>query len=531
MASLTDAVGEYDSLVSEYFDGSLRRPKKSTYCFKKNHDTLRIIQEVIESFEAYRIRVKDFEENNGKSAHEYLRKSGKDGSNPFLAQSHTLSKEEVEKKKGEYQKQSKQQNYVEAKEAIAFLKKIVKLLEKASSDKREIKVSDALDLLARTSTGNTKLDNENQRLLQLYEEAKKEDIAAINSERVKSTENDIIKIRKESKFYHWKSRSGNLLKPADQKDLGYLSDSGYTFKRLFELLRDETKQVTFDTIPFEQEEHIFNKGSYVDRISRISRDIERIESRDDELGKHSQYDDNLSKDDIDTLRATVLEAVSKVNTIRKLHKELMKSNNKNNDIMVKYVAIVQRLAAIEETLRVIKGNDNQLRRTRKMLEEAREACISEKNKYQRVVSEIERDVSRIEDEIRGFDNLMNTFDALASKSLNAKIEQQNAMAREYVESMSHHVPQGPSNQKEINEVKQEVLHEMYLEGKQPFTSFDGDFEHVQEHYSDAFNAEFVRRLIAKLKERGIDYEGADLSNPYDTTPREEAHELSDGSRK
>lgn len=530
MASLTDVVSDYDYLVSKYFeDNNLERPKKSTSCFKEDSATLYTIQQVIKSFYAYRLRVDNFEEEIGKNEQEYLRKSRERGSNPFLTQTHKLSPKEVKERKKAYHKKSKQQNYAEAISAIAFLKKIVDLLEKASSTEKKVKVSDALDLLARTSSGNTELDKENKRLLELYQETIKEDVSVINSERVKSTENNIVDFRKKYTFYHWKARSGNLFLPTDQKDLGFHSNCGYTFKELFKLLRNETKKVTFDTIPFKQEEHNFNKESYVDRISRISRDVERIESRDDELGKHSQYDDNLSKDDIDTLRATVLEAVSKVKIIRKLHKELMKSNNKKNDIMVKYAARVQRLAAIEETLRVTK--DSQLPRTRKMLEEARKVCINEKNKYQTVVSEIERDVSRIENEIREFDNLMNTFDALASKSLNAKLEQQNAMAREFAESMSHHVPQGPSNQKEIDEVKKEVLHDMYLEGKQPFTSFDGDYEHVQEHYSDAFNAEFVRRLIAKLRERGIDYEGADLSNPYDTSIREEAHELSGGSRK
>lgn len=72
---------------------------------------------------------------------------------------------------------------------------------------------------------------------------------------------------------------------------------------------------------------------------------------------------------------------------------------------------------------------------------------------------------------------------------------------------------------------------MKLDGYKPDISYPNDYEHPKEVYSNSFNEEFYRRLIEELKRRGIDYEGADLSNPYDTSIREEAHEIAGGSRK
>ena len=61
----------------------------------------------------------------------------------------------------------------------------------------------------------------------------------------------------------------------------------------------------------------------------------------------------------------------------------------------------------------------------------------------------------------------------------------------------------------------EIIRGMALEGYEPLSYDTGDFEHPGHDYQ-AYNEVFYQRLREELDRRGINYEGADLSNPYDT---------------
>lgn len=539
MASSRDFVGEYNSLATTYFDTGfiddyygprLDKPRDSTLYFDEDSYTLQVIQNLIKAFEDYRLRVYDFEKNNGKTLLEFHGKYKKDNSKPFYSGTPVavIGKEKTLKKiESEWQKRVKNNKYNECKSAIAFLKQIVWLLERVKSNEAGCIVSDAIDVLAKTSTGNTQMDNDNKKLLDLYRKKIDEDVKRITGFNLKKVNGEIDVIKKTNKFYQWKSKSSPLL--PDQKDLGLHGNCGYTFKTVFDCLRKEAQGVKFEVAEYKPVEDN-SKKTYRDRISKITREVELMLARKAELKDYHKHTNGLFEEkDIETLKNTAVEATHKIDSIIKLYKALMKSNNKKNAIMIKYVALQKRLDAINEALEV--ASKSKLFKTHEMLLKEKNACVHEINRYKDAVNSIEGIISKVETEIIEYNNLMNTYDSLVAKNDNEILAVQDRIAKENSEYMARANGRKTIKQQEIDKVKLEVLRTMKLDGYAPDISYPNDYEHPKEVYNDSFNEEFYRRLKEELNNRGIDYEGADLSNPYDTSIREKAHELSGGKGK
>jgi hypothetical protein len=538
MASLVDTVSDYNYLVKEYFDvkdhfssyssPSLAKPKEKTAIFKKDSYTLTVIQNLIKAFDAYCIKVMNFEKNNGRNEHEYIEISQKDG-----------SKKTPEERRKEWRRMAKQQKYQEAKAAIAFLKRYVELLEDAVRNGKKVEVSYAIDRIATMSTGSATVDSDNKRLCALYYKKLKEDIEELTSKQRKATNDDIAHIRKKDNFYHWKTKTGNLLLPTVYKDLGFNSSCGITFKNIFDTLRIETKNVDIDVQPYDIKKNSdLIWGPYHERVKKIEQEIEKLETCKASLKEYSKYEDYLSSDkDRESLKEVTYNALSQIDSLRKLYNIFAKSKNKKEKVMIKYEALNQRLAAIEETLTVIEANE--LPKTYQLLKEEKTKCMNEIKKIQSVVRDIEMILTTIESEIIKMNDLMITYNGYVGKANDEELERQSASVDEHEQFMMwtglrhgkgnglHDAPWKPIiNQAEIDKIKEEVLSEMSFEGYKPRASLQNDLEHIKDNYDKGFNDEFRRRLISKLEKLGIEYEGADLSNPRDTAPVEEAHKAS-----
>lgn len=497
------------------FEMDRRTPKKSWRKDDEIYDDL--LRLILKEIGKYDHRAKSFENSFGRNKHEYIGIMERWYNKQERELSRKVKRQSPKELEKERNRADKVQGYSLALSSKRFFQEVDGILEKIKvSNSNSFVISNALDKLATRKTGITRIDNENLHLLALFKKTieidKKNHCKKISTE----VEKDISKLRK-CLFYRLKKGSENILTLPDYHHL--YGDSGLTFGIIFQRLRSLADYVKVETKDYafgNNSTLSFNNKTFQEKMLSFDSDVKHISSFIAKINEEKQlYEGYLTtkeREEVSTILNGNSGLLLEIKKIETCYKKLLDNNKKYGKIIKMIEAVKNRRDAILEAREVL--NDGIFPRTKEMLLEELRKCDDFLRKNDGIIKLFEKLFIELSNEIMNAESMMKSFYGIMAKGKERKKKEEDKLLRDKEETEKLAQEQKLAIiQEEINKIKFEIIRAMSWESYSPLVTFI-DFDHIVEDYA-AYNEAFHERLIAELNRRGIEYDGADLSNPYD----------------
>ena len=300
-------------------------------------------------------------------------------------------------------------NYKKDKEKLAnwlscndFLDLLESAYTIATSSPYNFKYSNALSILARNKTGNERIDRENEKLSETYDEMRRKDAEGLTKEKLEKTK-DKIKAMKRSRYYKLRKTLRSMSDDPREflfpdtmtivKNSRGVPGSFPTFDDVFIKLRFEAKKVAETKIEYKHsnqdlKELLKKEGltclNVVNSPNYSKFNIPYEELIDDTfhilIFSHSVSNYKISlKEQIEKdryVRELVEKGEKLYNELFSLHSEFQRS--KTYEDLKRVDALNERLRAIDHALSATQPKE-QMKRTIKFLKDARKKCENELN--------------------------------------------------------------------------------------------------------------------------------------------------------
>ncbi len=293
----------------------------------------------------------------------------------------------------EWQRMAKKRDYFAMVGVPTFLRDVEDILRFINDRNQNLKISKAIDELAKKDCGDSDINRKNKELASSYRKALEKDFELFKKHQEQEVDKKIDKLR-DTRLYKYHSSKGRI---GDNRFIGEKGSA--TFGFVFDGIRTcakslnitEKNAVSSTIIKRSQE------NSLTTKLEKLKQEIERLRGAQSErVDSRSSNRCELNFDELDLLQKMDGDISALIGGIEVLYESLKKKEDKYKKILIRIDAIKTRKDVIGDTLMVLRDNSFNFPNTSEMLKHEAKKCDAYLKKNDAIIRDFNDSIRQIE---------------------------------------------------------------------------------------------------------------------------------------